>query len=227
MRTLLRLFFPRVCSLCGTPLVEGEQLVCTHCMLTLPMATGTREQDNFLEKRFWGRLPIEAATSLLLFVKDNPSQQVLHQIKYNGNERLAVMMGKRLGEWIATTGRFDDVELIIPVPLHRRKERQRGYNQSLLLCRGIAETFPRPIVADNLVRLKKTDSQTHKNREERLDNMRQVFALRHPEQLAHKHVLLVDDVITTGATTEACYQALRQVEELHISIASLAVAGDY
>ena len=124
MRTLLRLFFPRVCSLCGTPLVEGEQLVCTHCMLTLPMATGTREKDNFLEKRFWGRLPIEAATSLLLFVKDNPSQQVLHQIKYNGNERLAVMMGKRLGEWIATTGRFDDVELIIPVPLHRRKELQ-------------------------------------------------------------------------------------------------------
>ncbi len=196
-------------------------------MLSLPLAATAKEKDNFVEKRFWGRIPVEAATAYLLFQRANPSQHLLHEIKYYGNERLALQMGRQLGLWIANTHRFDDVDLLIPVPLHRRKERRRGYNQSLLLCRGIADTFPRPIENGNLIRQKMTDTQTHKNREERLDNMQDVFALRQPQALAHRHILLVDDVITTGATTEACYRALQQVEGLRISIAALAIAGDY
>jgi len=227
MRSLLRLFFPRVCAVCGAPLVGDEQHICTRCMLSLPLALGAKEANNFVEKRFWGRIPIEAATSLLLFQRGNPSQKILHEIKYYGNERLARFMGRQLGNWIVDTQRFDDVDLIIPVPLHRRKERRRGYNQSLLLCRGISEVFPRPIETGNLIRQKMTDTQTHKNREQRLDNMQCVFTIRNPQALNHKHVLLIDDVITTGATTEACYQVLSMIEGLQISIASLAVAGDY
>lgn len=227
MRSLLRLFFPRVCAVCGTPLVADEQLLCSRCLLSLPLAIGAKEEDNFIEKRFWGRIPIQAATALLLFHRGNPSQQILHDIKYYGNEPLALFMGRQLGRWIADSHRFDNVDLLLPVPLHRRKERRRGYNQSLLLCRGIAEVFPRPIVTGNLIRQKMTDTQTHKNRQQRLDNMQSVFSVRNPQALGHMHLLLIDDVITTGATTEACYQALKQIEDLQISIASLAVAGDY
>ena len=135
-------------------------------------------------------------------------------------------MGRQLGLHLINSGLFDDVDLLIPVPLHRSKERRRGYNQSLLLCEGIAQTFPRPIVSGNLIRTRHTESQTHKTRIERLDNMKGVFALKNPDELKGKHILLIDDVITTGATTEACWMALRSVEGVQISIASLAISGD-
>ena len=135
-------------------------------------------------------------------------------------------MGRQLGLHLNKSGLFDDVDLLMPVPLHRNKERRRGYNQSLLLCEGIIQTFPRPIVSGNLIRTRHTESQTHKTRIERLDNMKGVFALKNPDELKGKHILLIDDVITTGATTEACWMALRSVEGVQISIASLAISGD-
>ena len=135
-------------------------------------------------------------------------------------------MGRQLGLHLNKSVLFDDVDLLMPVPLHRHKERRRGYNQSQLICEGIIQTFPRPIVSGNLIRTRHTDSQTHKTRIERLDNMKGVFALKNPDELKGKHILLIDDVITTGATTEACWMALRSVEGVQISIASLAISGD-
>jgi len=222
----IRLFFPRTCVACGTPLVDGEQHLCTACLLKLPEVQTANDNANFVERRFMGRIPIRHATALLLFQQKTASQSILHQIKYNGNEQLAILMGRQLGTKIATCGLFDDVDLLVPVPLHPRKERHRGYNQSERLCQGIAQTFPRPIAKGNLMRTHHTESQTHKNRIERLENMKDVFAVADPDALQGKHLLLVDDVITTGATTEACWVALSTIKGLSISIAALAVSGD-
>lgn len=226
LRNFIELFFPRLCCICSTPLVDEEHDICTRCLLALPEALSAKSDNNFVEKRFIGRIPIEHATALLLFTKDGNAQKILHQIKYHGNERLAVTMGRKLGLHLAASGLFDSVDVLIPVPLHRRKERRRGYNQSLRLCQGIAQTFPRPIVSDNLTRIRHTDTQTHKNRIERLENMKDVFAVRNADALKGKHILLIDDVITTGATTESCCQPLLAIPGLRISIAALAVAGD-
>lgn len=219
------LLFPRKCCICGATLVEFEKSICSGCLLDLPLADTAKNKNNNVEQRFFGRIPIEAATAMLNFKHGNKVQTLLHQIKYAGNEEAAITMGRQLGIWITQCGRFDDVNILVPVPLHRSKERKRGYNQSMLLCKGIIQTFQRPISNDNLIRIKKTDSQTNKNREERLNNMEGVFYLRDEKAFENKHILLVDDVITTGATTEACYMAMEKVEGLKISIASLAVAG--
>lgn len=226
LRDFIELFFPRQCCVCGTPLVDGEDEICTTCLLDLPEVLTAQGDENFVERRFWGRLPVQHATALLIFKRKSKSQRILHQIKYNGNEKLALIMGRQLGLRLSANGLFDDVDLLVPVPLHRRKERHRGYNQSLLLCQGIAQTFPRPIVNDNLVRTRHTDSQTHKNRIQRLENMKGVFAVKEPNALQGKHILLIDDVITTGATSEACWAAMSQIQGLRISIAALAVSGD-
>ncbi len=226
LRNFFELFFPSTCCVCGTPLVGDEHELCTNCLLKLPEATTTLKDNNFVEQRFIGRVPAEHCSALLVYRRKTNAQKILHQIKYYGNEKLGIVMGRQLGLHLAQSGLYDSVDLLVPVPLHRRKERRRGYNQSLRICQGIAQTFPRPIVNDNLVRIRRTDSQTHKTRLQRLDNMQGVFAVKDSEALKNKHILLVDDVITTGATTEACWIAMRSIEGLRISIAALAVSGD-
>ena len=208
------------------PLVESEHQICSACLLDLPEVPSSLGEDNFVERRLRGRIPVQNATALYVFRQQSGTQQVLHQIKYQGNEELAVMMGESLGLHLAASHLFDTVDVIIPVPLHRRKQRRRGYNQSQMLCDGIAYTFPRPVMVGNLVRIRYTETQTLKNRQQRLDNMKDVFAVGDVEALRGKHVLLVDDVITTGATFEACWMALKHVEGITISVAALAVTGD-
>lgn len=226
LRDFIELFFPRTCCLCGRPLMGDEEEICLHCSYDLPEALNAKGGDNFVAQRLQGRVPLVAATSLLIFKRKNKAQKLLHQIKYQGNERLAVIMGRQMGKALSQNSLFDDVDTIIPVPLHRRKIRKRGYNQSLLLCKGIAEEFKRPICDNNLIRTHHTETQTLKNREQRLDNMQGVFRLRDAGKLKGCHVLLVDDVLTTGATTEACWLALKKVENIKISLAVLAVSND-
>lgn len=226
LKNFLELFFPRCCCICGKALVEGEKEICLHCLSSLPVALNVDGEKNYVEKRFIGRLPIEAATALLVFEQKNKTQELLHQIKYQGNERLAVLLGRQLGLKLASNPRFQTVDAIIPVPLHRRRERQRGYNQSLLICQGIVKHFQRPLITNNLIRKKYTETQTKKNREERLENMKEVFTVRNSKELENKHILIVDDVITTGATTEACWIAMKSIPGIRVSIASLSVAGN-
>lgn len=226
LKDFIELFFPRTCCICGRPLVGDEKELCLHCQSDLPEALNTSRHDNFVTLRLQGRVPLEAATAMLIFKRGNSTQTILHQIKYHGNERLAILMGQQLGRLLAANSLFDSVDMIIPVPLHPRKIRYRGYNQSLLICKGIVKEFTRPISDNNLIRTRHTETQTRKNREERLENMKDVFALLDPSQLQGKHILLVDDVLTTGATTEACWTALKKVEGLKISIATLAASGD-
>ena len=226
LHNFIELFFPRCCAVCGNLLVGDEHEICTQCLLSLPEAYTAASENNYIEHRLQGRIHLTGAIVLLVFRRGNSVQKLLHQIKYRGNEQLAITMGRQLGLRIAESHRFDDVDLLLPVPLHRRKQRRRGYNQSLLLCKGIAQTFPRPIMTDNLMRTRHTPSQTHMNRRERLENMKEVFTVRDAETLKGKHLLLVDDVITTGSTTEACAIPLLSVEGVRLSVAALASAGD-
>lgn len=222
----IELIFPRTCCVCGTPLVGGETAICSRCLLSTATADNTLHQDNIVELRLAGRVNIEASMALLYFKKNTTTQQILHQIKYQNNKELAHSMGLMMGDSLLGSGRFGDIDLVIPVPLHRSKERRRGYNQSLLLSKAIAEKTRWPVVDNVLIRKKKTDSQTHKTREQRLENMQGVFALTDASMVENKHILLVDDVVTTGATLEACCQALQNATNVRISVAALAVAGD-
>lgn len=226
MNPLLELFFPETCCCCGRALVGEEGGLCVSCQLHLPETDFSQRKGNATEQRLAGRVPFVAATSLLVFTHGSITQQVVHDIKYRGGRRMARAMGRRMGASIATGGRFGGVDLLVPVPLHPRKERLRGYNQSLLLCQGMSETLKLPIERRALVRTANTATQTRMSREERDENMQNVFSLLRPNQLENKHVLLVDDVMTTGATICSCWEALKPVKGLCVSVATLAIAEE-
>ncbi len=221
-KDLFRLVYPACCCCCGELLVGDEQDICNTCLLSTPGAHDVTSSDNLIEIKFSGRIPIEAGGTLFIFEQGNTTQTILHNIKYKGNTRLAVHMGMLLGEELMKSGRFNTIDYIIPVPLHRIRLWTRGYNQSQQICRGIARKLQKPVVTNLLYRKRYTQTQTHKDRQERLENMRDVFGVKHPAQLENKHILLVDDIITTGATMDSCYQTLKTIPGLKISIASLA-----
>ena len=224
-RDLLRIFFPATCYHCGTPLVGDERYLCLNCQLQISTNTAIIAPNNITEQRLGGRIPLVAGASYMHYIKGTPSQTILHQLKYYGNTKIGYTYGQLLGNALRLSGRFDDIDVLIPVPLHHFKQWQRGYNQSEILCKGIASTFPHPIEKHLLQRNTYTQTQTHKNRIQRMENMQGVFSIKHPERLNGKHILLVDDVITTGATTDACWETLKTIPNLRISIASLAITN--
>lgn len=221
---LLSILFPAYCIHCNNILVGQERFLCTECLIDIPWSHHAFSPNNECELRLIGRVNFEAAASLMTFAKGNVVQSIVHQIKYHGNTRLAHQFGHLLGEDLVNSGRFGDIDYIVPVPLHWWRQMRRGYNQSTLICEGIAEVMHIPIVTRNLYRKRYTNSQTKKSRHERLSNMHDVFDVRRPEQFYGKHILLVDDILTTGATTESCYHALSCVPNLRVSIATLAYA---
>lgn len=221
-RDALRIVFPEQCHHCGKILVGDEQDLCTDCLCQIPWARLAEISDNAVEQRLAG-YDIQAAASLLLFRKGNITQTIIHQIKYHGNFRMARTYGRLLGNELKQSDRFDDIDCIIPVPLHFIRRMQRGYNQSEQISQAVAEVLQCPVLTRHLYRKRYTATQTHKNHTERRKNMQNVFAVRHPEQLSGKHVLLIDDVITTGATTSSCFLALSTIPGLRVSIASLAI----
>ena len=223
LREFSRIILPHPCIHCGEPLVGDERDLCTRCIAQIPWFNTDAEDDNAMELRLAGHFPFEAATALMTFRKGNVAQSIVHQIKYHHNTRLADQFGRLLGEMLTASGRFDDIDSLVPVPLHPFKHLYRGYNQSQLLCEAIAQVMHLPIENHSLYRCHYTQSQTRKNHQQRQDNMQGVFAIRHPERLEGKHILLVDDIVTTGATTSACYDALRTIPGLRISLAALAV----
>ncbi len=226
LHDVVALLFPERCHACGNALVGEQGGLCTTCQLHLPITDYAMRPANPAEMRLAGRIPFVAATSYLLFSHGNGTQHLIHAIKYHHAIQLARQLGRRLGATLCESGRFDEVDVIVPVPLHRRRQRHRGYNQSLLICQGIADEFPRPLAWRALCRKVDTGTQTNLSRKQRADNMKGVFALRNAEVFASKHVLLVDDVLTTGATLEACWLALKDVPGIRISFATLAIAED-
>ena len=222
---LFNLFFPRTCCCCDAMLVQSENQICTHCFFKLPLTNFINLNSNNVEKLFWGKAQIEAATALLYFVKKENVQKILHQIKYKNNIKLAHLMGNQMGIELKNSDRFQDIDVIIPVPLHWKKKRKRGYNQSEEIAKGIALHFDKPINTTCLVRKKHTNTQTKKDRIERWENVADKFTVLNRHELEGKHILLVDDVVTTGATLEACALEILNIPNTKISVATLAYAG--
>lgn len=218
------LLFPQLCCACGESLVSGEALICTSCIYNLPYTNFHQQSDNIVAQQFWGRLPINNAYAMLYFTKGGKVQQLMHQFKYQNRPLIGNMLGQMAGRQLISSNAFKQVDAIIPVPLHKSKLRKRGYNQSECFAKGLAEVLKTPVITDNLVRKIKTETQTHKSRFERAKNMQHVFTLNNAGALAHQHILLVDDVVTTGATLEACSLALQIAPGIKLSIATIAYA---
>ena len=216
------LFFPHVCAGCGTDNTGRQSPVCVRCINSLPLTNFHLHANNPVEKYFWGRMPVAGAAALCHFTEGSLIQHLLHQLKYRGNKETGYFLGRMMGTALNASNRFRDIDIVIPLPLYAARQKKRGYNQSELLCAGIGAILQKPVINNAVVRLAATETQTHKNRIERWANMEGKFELIQPAAAAGKHVLLVDDVITTGATLEACGQEILKATGVKLSIATLA-----
>ena len=203
-------------------MVTGDQPICLDCSTDLPLTNFWLHAGNPVEKIFWGRLRIEAAASMLYFTKRSIIQNLLHELKYRGNKEVGRLLGRMMGEKLEQSERFKDVDALVPLPLFYDREKKRGYNQAAVICDGMAEIMNKPVLKNAMMRRTKTDTQTHKSRAERWTNIQGKFELTSHSGISDMHVLLVDDVITTGATLEACGAELLKAKNTRISIATLA-----
>ena len=219
------LLFPRCCVVCGSPLSRGEECLCTCCNINLPRTGFHLRKDNPVECLFWGRIPgLKRASSFLFYRKGSDFRRILHMLKYGGYKELGEVMGRYMSAELSSGEFFDGVDMLIPVPLHRKKQKLRGYNQSEWIARGIASVTGIPLCAECMIREKNTETQTRKSTFERWENVEGIFRLCDTVHFEGKHVLLVDDVLTTGATTVACASAFAGVSGIRISVLTLAVA---
>jgi ComF family protein len=218
------LIFPQLCPACHASLMANEDILCTDCLYNLPFTNFHKQPDNIVARQFWGKLNIEAAYALYYFNKGGKVQNMVHEFKYNGMQQIGNLLGDIAGKQLMQNPIFNTVDYIIPVPLHKRRLKTRGYNQSECFADGLAAQLNAVVEIDNLIRTIATKTQTHKSRFARFQNMHEVFAVARPESLINKHVLLVDDIITTGSTLEACGIELLKVPGLKLSIATIAYA---
>lgn len=221
---LLNLFYPRLCLLCQNPLIKGENHICLHCSLNLPFTHFTDKKENPVYALFSNRQSIEGVLSLIYFKRKGYGQKLIHALKYQGCKTLGYDLGYLAATTFNNTGIFDQVDLLLPVPLHPQRLRQRGYNQSTWIAQGIQSVTQIPIDTTSLVRIKKTESQTHKQLNERQENVQNIFRVTSMNSLKDKHILLIDDVITTGSTLNACIDALSNTPGIRISLLSIAIA---
>jgi ComF family protein len=221
---LVNLFYPEVCAACNNGLFKGESTICTHCLYHLPKTNFHKSPDNPVEKQFWGKVPVAAATSLYYFNKGERVQQLIHRLKYHGEKEVGVFTGRILGNELRKSERFNTADLVVPVPLHESKLRSRGFNQADFFGTGLSESMRVPFLSDFLVREKSTATQTHKSRFERFENVDRLFFVNKNHPASPHHFLLVDDVVTTGSTLASCVAALLEIPGSRVSIATIAYA---
>ena len=220
----LALLFPDLCNACNTPLFHGEKQICTQCLHDLPYTDFHLYAHNTVAKLFWGRMPCNAAMAMLYFRKGSRVQNLIHRLKYKDQTELGFVLGGLLSERLLASSFYLPADIVIPVPLHPKRERSRGYNQAAFIAQGIASSLHVPLNIKLLIRNKATGTQTKKNRYSRFENMKSVFHVPNAAAILGKHIILVDDVITTGATLEACGQVLLAAGASKISIVALAFA---
>jgi ComF family protein len=217
------LIYPHNCCGCGHHLSSTDQVLCWRCINELPLTGFESKQRNPIDSVFAGRIPLQHAASLLFFIKESLTQQLLHQLKYKNRQDVGLYLGRRMGKAIQDAGW--EIDCIVPLPLNRKKQARRGFNQAEVLAKGISEILGKSIENVAIIRTKNNATQTKKNRQERWENVSEVFDLHDAHNLQGKHVLLVDDVVTTGATLEACGQILLQIDGVKLSIATAAFAS--
>ena len=223
LRRFLDFLCPRHCVVCGRTLSPSEQSLCGVCLLHLPRTTFQFTPcENDVAQLFWGQLPVERAAALFFYEPHSETAQLLYQLKYNQRPDIGEDLGRVMAKEMQLAHFFDGIDVLVPVPLSRKRRRQRGYNQSEMLARGISDVTRLPIDTRSVCRDHFHKSQTFLTRLERRENVEGIFRLRHPKCLEGRHVLLIDDVCTTGATLIACGEALRHVPGIRISVLTLA-----
>lgn len=224
INSLISLFFPDCCCACGRLLVGSESFLCLRCLGDMPVTATFLHDSNVVEMRLRGRFYFRKAAAFLHFEKGGMTQKIVHRIKYKGDEKLGVRCGEIMYSSIKDSGYFEGIDFIVPVPLHPARKRQRGFNQAEAIAQGISSLSGIPVNTRHLIKVKKNDSQTKRSRYDRWLNSKETFSVVDTTALAGKHILLVDDVITTGATIEACAQSLLRCDELSISVLTWAVS---
>jgi ComF family protein len=220
----ISLLFPRLCYGCGNHLLRNEKLICTECYVLIPRTNYHLKTDNPVARLFWGRCMIEKAASFSYYTKDSRIKKLIHHLKYKGIREVGFELGKIYALSLKASGFLDGIDLIIPVPLHPSKRKKRGFNQSEYISSGISEISGVPLDTFSLIRCKSSDTQTKKSRYTRWTNVEGIFKVTDQERLKDCHVLLVDDVITTGSTLEACANEILKIENTKVSVVSLAVS---
>lgn len=220
----IALLYPQVCIGCGDTLLHSERMICFKCSLELPYTHFESVNENPVERLFWFKTKIEQATSGFFFTKKSRIQKMIHAFKYHGNEEAAVFMGELLGDILQKSNRFKEIDFIIPVPLHPAKFKKRGFNQAERIAVGIALKMNVSVLTGVLIRVEHNETQTKKTLFNRWTNVKTIFKVFDSSLLKGKHVLLVDDVITSGSTIESCANQILKVPNTKVSLASLALA---
>jgi ComF family protein len=224
LNKIFDLLYPRLCFACNSNHVAKDQSICLSCEYKITPTVYHRMPDNIVAERFYGRVKIERATTAFSFVKGGLLQELIHKLKYDNRPEIGIELGKIYGNILRESGTWNNIDYVIPVPLHPKKKHQRGYNQAEMWGQGLAESLGIELRNDLLIRTDYTESQTKKSRTERFANVENVFSITDQTLLNNKKILLVDDVLTTGATLEACSNTLLNTSELSVNIVCIALA---
>lgn len=221
VREFVHLFFPNCCPVCNDKLLPSEEGVCLQCIHKLPRTNNYREPGNLAETLLAGRFPFDRVATFCVYSKQGVLPPLIYQLKYNNKREIGFLLGKLFGKDLEGSDFIDSVDWIVPVPLHPRKLEQRGYNQAEIIAQGLSQATSVPVSTGNLVRSIYNPTQTRRTKTQRWENVKGIFDVLQPQLYANKHILLVDDVITTGSTLEACAYALLRSPGIKISIAAL------
>ena len=224
LKSIVNLFFPKVCNACHNLLNDYEDTICLDCRHDLSITNFHFDNNDSVAKVLYGRAKIENGTALFRFEKKGNVQRLIHNLKYKDHEHIGFVLGNWLGGELKTLEAYKNIDAVIPVPLHKNKLKKRGYNQVAMFGQQIAAALNTDYLDDVLVKITNTKSQTTKGRFTRWTNSDELFALKNMETIDNKHILIVDDIITTGATLEACISVLNQAKNIKISIATMAIA---
>jgi ComF family protein len=222
LNDFISLIFPNQCYGCNNVLSKQETGICVNCFANLPRTNYEKDFENPVAKLFWGRLQLVYGLSAFQFNKKGVIQKLMHELKYKNATIVGEILGRELGETVSKSKIPIPVDAIISVPLHPKKLRQRGYNQSDFIAKGVAEVLNKPILSQAVERTFYSTSQTKKGRYARWENVDEIFNIKQPDILKGQHILVVDDVVTTGATLESCCSAILKVEATQVSIATIA-----
>ncbi len=220
----LSLFLPRLCLACRAHLVRGENALCTECLLSMARTDFHIRRDNMLEQAFWGRCQVERATAFSVYNRGSRIRKLIFALKYDGRKEIGKIFGELYGSILTEAGFMNGIDIIVPVPLSAERKRKRGFNQSECFAQGLSATSRVTVRNDILLRTGRSESQTRRGRYERWENVEGLFTVRKPSVITGKHILVADDVITTGSTMEACVNALLEAGGERVSVVALAAA---